>query len=424
MNKEVVILVLLLFSLGFWNIIFADVSQEDSSYVTPRSVSNIYQSLGNGLSGRGAIVQLRGMSQSWTGLVQFAILESDSNLAGFDIQWNVSYATPVFAVQPDGNGYINQPINVTFNPNKYYAIYFYQDWRIYGSANSSVYPNGSIGSYGSPNSHDDVGELKQAYFHFADVNASNNSFDIDANTTALWRFDETSGSAVIDSTGVNNGTATGTTIVSGEFGNARYFNGSSDYIVVPDNPSLTNFSQLTIEAWVYPTGFDLGCWNQDESIVFKGVGTPPAIIDYDLGIHRNYDAECGSATSFRQLKFSGAFNKGGVASSVWHEPNQWYYVAFTYDGSYLKLYVNGNLEAVSPYTPNLTASTAYPLYINHHTWNYENSSSQRIQGLIDEIRISNVARSAQGITNYYNLATNSNRAPAISILYKSTNCDS
>ncbi len=231
-----------------------------------------------------------------------------------------------------------------------------------------------------------------------------NLFNVDVNTVALWRFNEPSSNIAIDETGINNGTAIGTSIIDGKFGKARYFNGVSDYIIVPNNPSLNNLSQITIEAWVYPQGFDLGCWNQNESIIFKGVETPPAIIDYALRIDRNIDTWCGSATSFRQLKFSGQFSGVNISSEIWHDINQWYYVVFVYDGNYLNLYINGILEATSNYVPNLILpSTAYPLYINHHTWNYGFVSSQRIQGLIDEIRISNIARSAQEIAYYYNL---------------------
>ena len=246
--------------------------------------------------------------------------------------------------------------------------------------------------------------------------AADNLFNIDANTVALWRFNEIAGDLVADETGINNGTAIGTTIVDGKFGKARYFNGQSDYITVPHHSSLTNFSQFTLEAWVYPTGFDLGCWNQNESIIFKGVETPPNIIDYALRIDRNIDYSCGAALSFRQVKFSSQFGGVGVASQLWHEPNQWYYVVSTYDGNYLKLYVNGALEAISGYAPNITSSTTYPLYINHHTWNYGYSSSQRMAGLIDEIRISKIARSAEEIAYYYNLTTSPNQPPTISNL--------
>ena len=64
-----------------------------------------------------------------------------------------------------------------------------------------------------------------------------NLFNVDANTVALWRFNESILNPVIDEVGVNNGTAIGTTIVNGIFNKARHFNGANEYIVVPDNPN-------------------------------------------------------------------------------------------------------------------------------------------------------------------------------------------
>ncbi len=58
----------------------------------------------------------------------------------------------------------------------------------------------------------------------------------DANTVALWHLNETSGSSVADASGNgNNGTAAGTTIVDRRFGKARSFNGTGDFIGIPDN---------------------------------------------------------------------------------------------------------------------------------------------------------------------------------------------
>lgn len=49
-----------------------------------------------------------------------------------------------------------------------------------------------------------------------------------------------------------NGTATGTTIeYYGPFGDARLFNGSSDYITVPDNALLDLQNEITISMWIY-----------------------------------------------------------------------------------------------------------------------------------------------------------------------------
>ena len=63
-------------------------------------------------------------------------------------------------------------------------------------------------------------------------------FAPDSLTRALWHFNETNGSIVHDTMGFNNGSATGTTVVPGRFGNARSFNGNGDYVYVPPGTSL------------------------------------------------------------------------------------------------------------------------------------------------------------------------------------------
>ncbi len=150
-----------------------------------------------------------------------------------------------------------------------------------------------------------------------------NLFNIDANAVALWRFNEPSGSLVADETGINNGTTIGATIVDGKFGKARSYNGISDYIVFPDNPSLNSLSQITIEAWVYPTGFDLGCWANAEDIVSKGVDSNQGYVNgYNLRIGRNQEGWCAGASSFNQVNFSASIKGVGVSSPLWYMPNQ------------------------------------------------------------------------------------------------------
>mgnify|MGYP001572447569 CR=1 FL=1 len=236
--------------------------------------------------------------------------------------------------------------------------------------------------------------------------AIENLFNVDINTVALWRFNEISGNLVADETGINNGTAIGANIVDGKFGKARYFNGNSDYIRVPDSPSLNNFSQITIEAWVYPQGFDLGQWNQDEGLIVKGDATDFYSSNaYGIWITRNSD--------FSQIRFGTQFGSIGV-SSGWYSSNQWYYVAANYNGNDIKLYINSVSEGLSNGLSPVV-SNSRDLYMNHHTWDGGGASSQRMQGIIDEIRISNIARSAQEISNYYNQAVPPpNQPPTIS----------
>jgi hypothetical protein len=74
------------------------------------------------------------------------------------------------------------------------------------------------------------------------------------------------GATLSDSTSnVNNGTATGTTVVDTAYGKGRSFNGSSDYVTLT---ALLNASAGTILAVVKPTDFQ----NYDKIIVDDGAG--------------------------------------------------------------------------------------------------------------------------------------------------------
>jgi hypothetical protein len=66
---------------------------------------------------------------------------------------------------------------------------------------------------------------------------------------------------------------------------------------------------------------------------------------------------------------------------------EWMYVAGTFDGSRLRLYVNGNCETDAPYSGAIVEN-ANPAYIGK----LQGSPEQRFNGVIDEVRISRVAR--------------------------------
>src|SRR3990167_425189 len=58
----------------------------------------------------------------------------------------------------------------------------------------------------------------------------------DIDTVGLWHMNEASGNVADSSGNGNTGTVTGTSVVAGKFGNARSFNGTSDYIESSQSP--------------------------------------------------------------------------------------------------------------------------------------------------------------------------------------------
>ncbi len=242
------------------------------------------------------------------------------------------------------------------------------------------------------------GGLADAFIVKISAGAQKPPYSADANTVAYWRFEEAAGIAVADETGNNPGVAQGvTTIVQGKYGKARsYDRQAGDLVMVPDSPTLTNLSQLTLEAWVFPTS----CSFYREEIVGKGAQIEPYNF-YNLGVFGCSENDGTLTFHFEVVNHSQGANTDALAqSSIRHPIRQWYYVAGTYDGLRAKLYVNGVLEAVSSVVPALTVTTNDPLFIHNHRFQNGQSNGD-MGGIIDEVRISRVARPQGEITPIY-----------------------
>ena len=101
------------------------------------------------------------------------------------------------------------------------------------------------------------------------------------------------------------------------------FDGSDDYITLSNN-NLNDFTdKLSFSAWVYVTGGD----NSHRNIITNG----------DT---QGFALTVSSANKFRPhiQNQNGWLNFDGNTTV---ENNVWYHIAFTYDGSIVKIYVNG-----------------------------------------------------------------------------------
>jgi hypothetical protein len=87
------------------------------------------------------------------------------------------------------------------------------------------------------------------------------------------------------------------------------------------------------------------------------------------------------------------------------EPNKWYHVAYTYDGKTLNTYVNGEPDRENKISGNIDVVNA-PFTIGSYK-----GESYFWRGNIDEVRVSNIARSQDdikavmaGFESYLNVA--------------------
>ena len=85
---------------------------------------------------------------------------------------------------------------------------------------------------------------------------------------------------------------------------------------------------------------------------------------------------------------------GDYVGSTTLQPNVWYHVAFTYDGTNGVIYLNSNVDASGTTTVSSGSGSAYIGQCPHDT--------HRFNGTIDEVKIYNRALSAEEILNDYN----------------------
>ena len=94
----------------------------------------------------------------------------------------------------------------------------------------------------------------------------------DANTAALYHFNETSGTSVADSSpNGNTGTTSGSpTWSAGNMNNSLTLNGVDQQVSVPDTSSLSLGSQQTFEGWIKPNSTFNASSNTKQTLFDKG----------------------------------------------------------------------------------------------------------------------------------------------------------
>lgn len=197
----------------------------------------------------------------------------------------------------------------------------------------------------------------------------------------------------LDSRSRNNGTLQGgATFAAGKVGQAFQFpaNGSSE-VDVPDSPSLNFTNALTVEAWVNPS-------TPNTSVSF----TPIVDKGFNNGSPNTYLLNFDPAT--RKVAFvigSGGAGNATVATSVNPIPlNTYTYVVGTYDGTTVRLYINGVLDASQAGTISSLAPSGTGLAIGRSAGFFNT-----FYGAIDEVSLYNRTLSASEIQAIFNSGT-------------------
>jgi hypothetical protein len=193
----------------------------------------------------------------------------------------------------------------------------------------------------------------------------------------------------------NNGTVNGATLTTDRFGNANSaysFNGTSNFIEVPDNNLLDVSNNFTISLWMKISDYAVALSSDPQSTVLSKP-KPGFSTGYCISAYYNLNNN--------KFSFNSVINSTQIYQTSNSAPplNTWINVIYTYDGISSKLYKNRVLESSSNVKYSLPNSTS-SLFFGKE---FDNASTSKryFKGLIDDIGIWNRALTTQEITQLY-----------------------
>ncbi|MFN2616190.1 MAG: LamG-like jellyroll fold domain-containing protein [Thermoleophilaceae bacterium] len=207
---------------------------------------------------------------------------------------------------------------------------------------------------------------------------------------AFWHLGETSGTAAADAAGSNTGTYTNgpqlgvASLLPGQAADkAVHFDGSNDYVRVPNSGSLAATTRVSMEAWIKPDAIPA-------SGSFATIASKPEAYALQFNGPRLEFTIMQNGVRKRLQAASGAIQAG-----------QGYHVVGTYDGSTARLYING-AQVNSMALTGAVGSTSNGL--NIASWN---GTAEFLKGTVDEVSVYPATLSAARVKAHYDAGTGS-----------------
>ncbi len=159
--------------------------------------------------------------------------------------------------------------------------------------------------------------------------------------------------------------------------NGLSFDGTNDQVDCGNNTSVQiTGTSITLEAWIYPTSWQTNIWQGN-------------IINKESLAGGGYMLRCGAGGKLNFNIGSGpGWNEISSSTNIL-TLNTWQHVAGTYDGSFLRIYLNGVIVDSLVKTISMANSTSAlgvgyaPIY----------AGSRNFPGIIDEVRVWDITRS-------------------------------
>jgi len=182
----------------------------------------------------------------------------------------------------------------------------------------------------------------------------------------------------------------------GRVGQAFNFNGQGSYedVRISDRPTLRLAGSLTLEAWIKPS--QLGAW-QNVITKWDGCFLNPQQKSYVLGMDPNNHIYAGVSSDGTD---AGSISAGSLSAIP---STDWTHVAGTFDGTSMRMYVNGALENTASFAgPKSIFQGSDDLAIGAVLGGCSGTAYWMFQGLIDDTRIHYRALSSSEVLASYN----------------------
>ena len=200
----------------------------------------------------------------------------------------------------------------------------------------------------------------------------------DPYTLSLFNFDDGSGDILGDSSGLDlHGILHGNPAWStaGRYGNSLVMDGVNDWIEIPGPPSLDQITaDFTIEIWF------LISQRPDEKFILLGRDSGDSsrielTVDENNGVAAGIWDSTGTQITLTTGS-PGSFNL-----------DQWYHIAFSWDGDSLRLSLNNIIRSTKFWHGSLNFSVSQPFYLGGNT-----KQGFYLNGMLDDLRMSSIAR--------------------------------
>jgi len=179
----------------------------------------------------------------------------------------------------------------------------------------------------------------------------------------------------------NNGTLTNGPTYSSANGGSIVFDGTNDYVTIPDSNILDITTSISLESWLYAT----------KSSGIQNVISKSTSWENNSYIYPRTDNGWGSAVFY--LHTGSGFS---TLSTSWPSRNTWHHTIATYDGSFMRIYINGSLSNSKVQSGTITTNN------NSLTIGNQPAFNEYYGGRVSNAKIYNRALTAAEVLQNYN----------------------